>query len=234
MKNVSNISDAVCTLAKELPFCEVVTKRNNSFDVRYFITFKDAEQLEILHIKGIPTVEFKLGTNVNQDFYLNAAINKTKAFCSTANEALENQIKFNKQYRSEIVGMDKDSADYHFTKNAISNAVKSIELLTYVIEEFKKIQSTMNIMATYRRIDSVWCLVYDQVSNDTIEIKQISRKVPEAYNNEKELNTYKAHESDHTARIVEAITITDRHSGKESTFKVINPKHVFSYNSNND
>lgn len=76
-------------------------------------------------------------------------------------------------------------------------------------------------MATSRKIDSVWTLVYT-ATESSIFIYKLNRTEQLGYDLEKELPTYEVVESD--SRTVTQVII----EGK--TYDVINQKYIFHYN----
>lgn len=91
--------------------------------------------------------------------------------------------------------------------------------------------------ATHRLIDSVWTVEYNTVSPTEVEVIRISRDDKEGYERERQLPQCKIVEDD--KRIVIELLVRDSFNSFnwvnpencDHTYKVVNPKHIFSYNS---
>lgn len=93
------------------------------------------------------------------------------------------------------------------------------------------------IKATQRLIDSVWTVTFRHVDESTVEILSYNREDEEGYDNERVLSRCRLIEDD--KRIVNSLAIQP-YKGSNSLaiirdadtiiYKVVNPKHVFSYN----
>ena len=92
------------------------------------------------------------------------------------------------------------------------------------------------LYATHRLIDSVWTLVYEQVSDTEIKILAYARDITHGYRHEKELDNCELNQDE--KRIVHSVTLKDYDSNfpfsrdasvNERTFTVTNSKHIFDY-----
>ena len=90
------------------------------------------------------------------------------------------------------------------------------------------------LYATHRLIDSVWTLVYEQVSETEIKILAYARDITHGYRHEKVLDNCNLLED--SKRHVHSVTLRDyspfpfsSDAVNERTFTVTNSKHIFDY-----